>query len=350
MPQIHFHLTISVLQLGAIAAIVEVARQILPIALIVSIAICLLASSVVIWQQLLMTDSAISQTPSIRMLLQQWRQNRGVFYQLINQAGQVFQILVPFQSQPISPTTPERTAHQSAQADVAESEQARTSEREPEGTVIEWLPPERKAELQGLLSAAFDSNIPTVKDFSAFIQLLEAMQQALIEYWGSLPSDVHQRLVVVSQLLLALFSNSPIETVQAPSIGATPVRQPRQFSLRRLQGYLMTIWKLLQNPSQTVKLLKQLVTEMTRFARTIQRLNDRDIKVAQFQQKLAQDNWNRAEQIERNQAAIAWIREQRRQDEAMTEEEANQAKADFEEFKRIIDEARPLGNRLYTNE
>lgn len=65
---------------------------------------------------------------------------------------------------------------------------------------------------------------------------------------------------------------------------------------------------------------------------------------------MSETAWDRDEQIKRNQPAIAWIREQIRKDEAMTEEEATQAAIEFEQFKEIVDSARPPGNKLYSDD
>ena len=170
-----------------------------------------------------------------------------------------------------------------------------------------------------------------------------------MEHWSNLPSEARTQLVLVSQTVLDLISDASLGSVGVETLETSPASTQERLS--RLGRYLRTTWVLVKNPTRTLDYLKQLLVALPQFARTVQRLNDRDMKVAQFQRKLAESGeWDRAAQIQRNQAAIALIQARIQKDQEMTEEEENQASAEFEEFKQIVDASRPPGNKLYTHE
>ncbi len=84
---------------------------------------------------------------------------------------------------------------------------------------------------------------------------------------------------------------------------------------------------------------------------TVQRLSDRDLKVAEFQRKLAQHlDWDRQAQIQRNQKAIAWVQARLQKDKQMTEEEKTRAALEFERIKQLLDAHRSSGNKLFSDD
>ena len=66
-------------------------------------------------------------------------------------------------------------------------------------------------------------------------------------------------------------------------------------------------------------------------------------KTANFSQSV----WDKEEQIQKNQKAIALLAKRIKQHQNMSEEEAREREEFFEEFKQIIDEQRSPGQKLY---
>jgi TRAP-type C4-dicarboxylate transport system substrate-binding protein len=59
-------------------------------------------------------------------------------------------------------------------------------------------------------------------------------------------------------------------------------------------------------------------------------------------------NWDREEQIKRNNRALQKLEEMRLHRINMSDEEAKAREVFFEEFKQIVDNNRPVGAKLYS--
>ncbi len=218
-----------------------------------------------------------------------------------------------------------------------------------QGSIINCLPKDVSDELKRLKDAAIHPN-GGIKSFEAFVQLINQLTQALTEHWSCLPREVQQQLVSMTQPILDLFSpafpggltiaiESPHVTTQSPFFAQPWLRHAR------------TIWALIKNPLRTSNHLKYLFVVLPKFARTVQRLSDRDLKVAEFQRKLAQHpDWDRQAQIQRNQKAIAWVQARLQKDKQMTEEEKTRAALEFERIKQLLDAHRSSGNKLFSDD
>lgn len=265
---------------------------------------------------------------NLRANLQEFKRQQQIFNQIFPQLTEAFVALIPLPNQR-SLSTP--TTNQT------------------QGTVSKWLSPEEADVLKRLKNAAVDPN-GGLKNVEAFAQLLSATSTALMEHWGSLPLEMQQQLVTVTQPMLDLLTADTNATHNV-LIKSTHVSTRSLFSSRRLLSNAKTVWVLIQNLNKTFDHLNQLFVALLKLARTVQRLNDRDLKVAEFRRKLAAEpNWDRVAQLERNQAAIAQIQARHQKDEQMTQEEKKRAALEFELFKKIIDDSRAPGNKLYTNE
>jgi hypothetical protein len=65
-----------------------------------------------------------------------------------------------------------------------------------------------------------------------------------------------------------------------------------------------------------------------------------------------QDNWlsNQEEQLQKNQPALKRLKKRMERHQQMSDEEAEARKKFFADFKRILDEGRLLGQKLYSEE
>lgn len=61
-------------------------------------------------------------------------------------------------------------------------------------------------------------------------------------------------------------------------------------------------------------------------------------------------NWDRKQQIKRNNKALKKLEELRQQRIKMSDEEAKAREVFFEEFKQIVDNNRPEGAKLYSEQ
>ncbi|MEA5511932.1 hypothetical protein VB715_19340 [Crocosphaera sp. UHCC 0190] len=61
-------------------------------------------------------------------------------------------------------------------------------------------------------------------------------------------------------------------------------------------------------------------------------------------------DWDREEQIKRNQVALKKLEERRQKTLQITEEEAEERQEGFEKFKQLIDQFRPQGSKLYSED
>ncbi len=266
---------------------------------------------------------------NLRANLQEFKRQQQIFNQIVPQLTEAFVALIPLPNKR-SLSTP--TTNQT------------------QGTVSKWLLPEEADVLKRLKDAAVDPN-GGLKNVEAFAQLLNAITNALMEHWGSLPPEMQQQLVTVTQPMLDLLTPAGTNATHNVSIKFTHVSTRSLFSSRQLLSNAKTVWVLIQNLNKTFEHLNQLFVALLKLARTVQRLNDRDLKVAEFRRKLAAEpNWGRVAQLERNQAAIVQIQARHQKDEQMTQEEKERAVLEFELFKKIIDDSRAPGNKLYTNE
>ena len=65
---------------------------------------------------------------------------------------------------------------------------------------------------------------------------------------------------------------------------------------------------------------------------------------------IASEGWNREEQLRKNKSAIALLKKRIERNQKMSEEESNQREEFLADFKKIIDEQRLPGQKLYSQE
>lgn len=254
---------------------------------------------------------------------------------------QIFSSIFPQLTQAFLPLIP-RSNQSSLSASANQTEQ---------GTVIKWLPPEEADVLKRLKDAAVDPN-GNLKNVEAFVQLLGATSTALIDHWDSLPLEMQQQLVMVTQPMLDLLTGARSNATPNVPIESTRVTtQKAPFSPRRPLRSLKITWVLIREPHKLLQHLSQMFVALLSFTRTVQQLNERDLRVAKFRRKLATSpNWNREEQVKRNQGAIAWIQARIEADKQMTEAEKSEASVEAERVRQIIDAHRDPGNKLFSND
>jgi len=274
------------------------------------------------WYGFTMTNAATSQNQGEVANLQALLRLRDVLRQTSPQLAQAFQVLV-------LSSEPPRTATEDSEQEVS----------------IKWLPAERKEELRKLALAAFDLRIGGIKDLEAFITLLEATRQALKLHWRELPSETRQQLAVVCQAILDLFSGVTGGQVRVPLEDVSN----KSNWLSRFPRYFRTLWTLTSQPGRTFNHLGRLTVVLPRFARTVQRLNDQDKNLADFQSMLAEDNWYSTEQVEQNAGLIAWLRERRQKAALLTDEEQEEAREEFGRITASLDSQREPENKLFSD-
>ncbi|YAF97654.1 MAG: hypothetical protein AB3A66_08355 [Nodularia sp. CChRGM 3473] len=75
-------------------------------------------------------------------------------------------------------------------------------------------------------------------------------------------------------------------------------------------------------------------------------------KILELDQKkitdLSQSGWDKEQQLQKNQKAIALLAKRIEKHHNMSEEEAREREELFEEFKQIVDAQRPPGQKLYS--
>ncbi len=266
----------------------------------------------------------------LRGNFQEFKRQQQIFNQVVPQLTEVFVALIPLPNQS-SLSTPT------------------TNQTEP-STVIKWLSPEEANVLKRLKDAAVDQ-YGGLKNVEAFVQFLGATSTTLMEHWDSIPSEMQQQLVALTQPMLDLIAGArPSVTPNVP-IESTSVTTQTPFLPGRRLSSLKTTWVIIREPHKILKHLNQLFVALLKLTRTVQRLNDRDIKMAEFRRKLAAcPNWDREAQIKRNQGAIAWIQARIEKDEQMTEQEQIEASLESERIRQIIDAHRDPGNKLFSDD
>ncbi|WP_232826309.1 hypothetical protein [Cyanothece sp. BG0011] len=76
-----------------------------------------------------------------------------------------------------------------------------------------------------------------------------------------------------------------------------------------------------------------------------------DQRIVTIQEKLKDyPDWDREEQIKRNQKALKKLKERHQKTLQIDDQEACQRQEEFENFKQLIDQFRPQGSKLYSED
>ncbi len=76
-----------------------------------------------------------------------------------------------------------------------------------------------------------------------------------------------------------------------------------------------------------------------------------DQRMVTIQEKLKDyPDWDREQQIKRNQKALKKLKERQQKTLQINDEEAYQREEDFERFKQLIDQFRPQDSKLYSED
>ncbi|MDJ0843995.1 TIGR04255 family protein [Crocosphaera sp.] len=76
-----------------------------------------------------------------------------------------------------------------------------------------------------------------------------------------------------------------------------------------------------------------------------------DQKIVSIQEKLRDyPDWDREEQIKRNQKALKKLKERHQKTLQIDDQEAEQRQEEFERFKQVMDQFRPQGSKLYSED
>ena len=205
--------------------------------------------------------------------------------------------------------------------------------------------PQNLTEAKKLLLQSIDSETRVIKDIPALARVFDFANWYVREYWELHPETTKAELVKGARVLLNILPDQRgnIQFSKFSPVVHEFIKNPIHSTKRLLA--------IIQHFNDNRILLTLLSHKLYNFAISVQSLEERSHKTIQFQRKLAgYPDWNRAEQIQNNQAAINWMRARRQQEENMTQEEAKEAKREFEAFKEIIDSFRSPGNKLYTKE
>jgi hypothetical protein len=190
-----------------------------------------------------------------------------------------------------------------------------------------------------ILFESINSDTKTIQNIAGLTRVIEYTDKYINEYWEDLPESLKNDLITKASLIDdAIFNEkaSKIDTILSVI----------KYVKKQLIRYLKSLIEIYTNPRK-VSDVKQLKTAMQRFKKSIQKLEERDRGIARFREKLAQyPDWDREEQIKRNQGLIKtlteWLEEDSEQEQARIEH--------FELFKKIIDENRPSGHKLFEEE
>lgn len=190
-----------------------------------------------------------------------------------------------------------------------------------------------------ILFESINSDTTIIQNIAGLTRVIEYVDKYINEYWEDIPKSIKNDLITKSSLIDdAIFTKNAnrIDTI-SPILKYIKKQPVRYFKL---------LIKIYTDP-QKISNIKQLETAIQRFKRSIQKLEERDRGVARFREKLAQyPNWDREEQIKRNQGAIKLLQEWLDQDN----EDEHAEIEHFESFKKIIDEHRPSGRKLFEEE
>jgi len=168
MTQTHFHLMVALLPSVTIAAIVELARRILPLVLIVSIPIFL------IWLLSKMT-SAIQ--PSPVNPFQAFEQAIAAVAELLSASS------VSGDSTELTAETPDSS---------------RTPGFSPEYE-------QKRAEVEGVFRQGYDVEQRTLVDLVQFVQALKLAEEFVTQFWEEVPTSMQDSLGSAASLLLTIF-------------------------------------------------------------------------------------------------------------------------------------------------
>lgn len=205
--------------------------------------------------------------------------------------------------------------------------------------------PQNLAEAKKLLFQSVNPETRVITDVRGLATVIDFADLYVYEYWSLLPEATKAELVKGAGVLLDILPDNR-ENILLSEI--SPIIY--EFFKRPIYSTKRLI-SIIQKFKENKTLFTLLSDKLYNFAISVHTLEERSYRILQFQRKLASyPDWNRPEQIQKNKAAIEWMRARMQQEENMTHEETKKAEREFEAFKEIIDSFRSPGNKLYTKE